>query len=734
LFEITWNKLGFVVKRSTTKRKPHQFKRQAILVLGMHRSGTSALSGVACALGASPPASPLPANFANPSGYWESWPLVQAHDELLASADSSWDDWRELDPRWYVSDAAQRSRVRLQETIGSEYDQKPLFVVKDPRICRFLPFFLSVLKEMSVAPVALFPIRNPLEVAFSLRRRDGFSISKSVALWLRHVLDAEYHSRRIPRYFISYENLLKDWRLEMGRASDALGVKWPIDPGNSATSVEKFLTAELRHERTEAAGFEKHPDLLFLAAETFHLLREASSAAADRELFAKIDAVREKFDEASKFFGAILRNEERSVQQLRATLDQKSSELEGQRRSVEEQKNQQQALLLEEHKKFRQASVEEQKKFQQASIEQQEKYQSALIAEQTKYQQTLAEERNKLQQALKEMEEKHQQTLAEERNKLQQALKEMEEKHQQALEEQRACQMALIAERDKQQQVLEDQRANQMALIAEREKQQQALAEQHNRHEQALKEAQDKHHQALKEAQDKHQQALDEQNKYRLALIAEQERSQQASAEERSRHEKALTDAQNGYQRELRQKERERNEYVARLSTLSAQFTELNNRIERNDSRLNLMIKELTDALDSKRSEHAKALADLQSSKKVLDEMRGALAASRDVSERQANKLKELQADARRRETTIDDLSREIDVRKRLLADCDQQNQALNSEIDAHRNQAATLHGLLVDHDQQIQALMAEIQALYASRSWRITRPFRVVMRFFSKA
>jgi hypothetical protein len=640
----------------------------------MHRSGTSALSGVACALGASAPNNPLPANFANPSGYWESLPLVQVHDELLASADSSWDDWRALDPRWHISDVAQRFRGRLQETIGSEYDQKPLFVVKDPRICRFLPFFLSVLEDMSVAPVALFPIRNPLEVAFSLRRRDGFSISKSVALWLRHVLDAEFHSRQIPRCFISYENLLKNWRLEMDRARDATGIKWPVDAG-SATSIEKFLTEELHHERTETAGFEKHPDLLFLAAETFHLLREASGMGADRDLLGRLDVARERFDEASNFFGAIVRGEERSVEQLRATLNQKSSELEGQRQSVEEQKSHQQALMLEEHKKFRQALIEEQKNFQQASIEQQEKYQSALIAEQTKYQQTLAEERNKLQQALKEM----------------------EEKHQQALEDQRARQMALIAERDKQQQVLEDQKARQMALIAERDKQQQVLEDQKARQ------------MALIAERDKQQQVLEDQRANQMALIVEREKQQQAAAEDRSRHEQALMDARIRHQQELRQKERERNEYVARFSALSVQYEELNNRIAENDTRLNLMIKELTDAFDSKRSEHAKALADLQSSKNVLDEMRGALAASRDVGERQANKLKEieaqLQADARRMKATIDDLTREIDAHKRLL----------------------------FDRDQQIQVLTAQIKALHASRSWRITRPFRVVMRFFSR-
>jgi hypothetical protein len=270
----------------------------------MHRSGTSALAGVACTLGAAAPNNLLPANFANPSGYWESSPLVQATDDLLASAGSSWDDWRRLDPQWYGSDEAPRFRDRFQNIVKSEYDEKPLFVVKDPRLCRLMPFFLSVLKDMAVAPVALLSIRDPLEVALSLHRRDGFSISKSVALWLRHVLEAEFHSRQIPRCFISYENLLKDWRLEMGRASDTAGIAWPVDPETAAVLIERFLVADLHHERNESAEVEQHPDLLFLATETYDLLSAASRVGAGHHLLRRIDVIREKFDQASDFFGA----------------------------------------------------------------------------------------------------------------------------------------------------------------------------------------------------------------------------------------------------------------------------------------------------------------------------------------------------------------------------------------------------------------------------------------------
>src|ERR1700712_2357048 len=67
-------------------------KRRAILVLGMHRSGTSALSGVVNALGPAAPKPLLAPRADNPRGFFESAALADAHDDLLLSAGSYWDD------------------------------------------------------------------------------------------------------------------------------------------------------------------------------------------------------------------------------------------------------------------------------------------------------------------------------------------------------------------------------------------------------------------------------------------------------------------------------------------------------------------------------------------------------------------------------------------------------------------------------------------------------------------
>src|SRR5580704_15568953 len=137
-------------------------QRHAILVLGMHRSGTSAVSGVISALGVVGPKTLASPNEWNPRGYFESPRIFAAHDELLVSIGSSWDDWRQLDPQWLQANAATH-RQTIKALFSDEFGSAPLIFVKDPRICRFVPFVSSILAELIYRPVAVLPVRNPVE-------------------------------------------------------------------------------------------------------------------------------------------------------------------------------------------------------------------------------------------------------------------------------------------------------------------------------------------------------------------------------------------------------------------------------------------------------------------------------------------------------------------------------------------------------------------------------------------
>ena len=285
-------------------------QRQAVLILGMHRGGTSALAGVISALGVAGPKTPTGPTKDNLRGYFESAPLGAAHDALLASAGSRWHDWRKFDARWFCSTAAEEHRQRIKDLLLSEYGHRPLIFIKDPRICRFVPFMSAILAELNISPVAILPIRNPLEVAYSLKRRDNFLLPKSILLWLRHMLDAEFHSRQMRRCFVPYEDFLRDRQHYLDGVGKQIGVVWPNTSDSSNVKIGEFLSPDLRHERVSFDKMKNHPDVFPLAVETYNALTKIAAEGESQKILDQLNLIRTKFDEDCRIFGAAVSAEE----------------------------------------------------------------------------------------------------------------------------------------------------------------------------------------------------------------------------------------------------------------------------------------------------------------------------------------------------------------------------------------------------------------------------------------
>ena len=167
----------------------------------MHRSGTSATTRLLSLLGSALPRHLMPpAPNDNARGFWESPRVAELHDEMLAEAGSSWDDFLPMSPGWQESSLAQRTMDKILECLREEFGDARFFVLKDPRICRLVPMWLEILRRFEAIPQFVLTLRNPLEVARSLQARDGFPLSKSLMLWIRHVLDGELHTRGQARH------------------------------------------------------------------------------------------------------------------------------------------------------------------------------------------------------------------------------------------------------------------------------------------------------------------------------------------------------------------------------------------------------------------------------------------------------------------------------------------------------------------------------------------------------
>lgn len=222
--------------------------KTCVVVLGMHRSGTSALSGVMNLLGFTPGKSLLPAmDGINPKGFWEHAEIVSIHDELLTLLGSSWDDESLLPDQWWRSSLVAPIRARIISILQRDFGSAPAWLIKDPRMCRLLPMWHELLRELSCRPTYVIALRRPIEVARSLHKRNGITEEASSLLWLIHMLDAEFHTRDLPRVFVSYEELLKDWRSTAACIRQSLGLSWPVPIEDSADKIDAYLDSTLRH-------------------------------------------------------------------------------------------------------------------------------------------------------------------------------------------------------------------------------------------------------------------------------------------------------------------------------------------------------------------------------------------------------------------------------------------------------------------------------------------------------
>jgi len=224
--------------------------RHIILVAGMHRSGTSALTRVLNLCGAAlPPGKLLPANDENPDGFWESEPLVHLHDDVLAAWGLQWNSTRALPPAWIDSDIAQTFQERIYDFIAPTLAEHHLLVVKDPRLCLLMPLWRRLASAHGIALSVVLPLRNPLEVAASLAQRDGMAQAPALLLWLRHVLQAEHDTRGMDRCFILYEVLLQDGP----GVARTIAATLPVRFEGHEDAIAAFVKPDRQHHHAGAA-------------------------------------------------------------------------------------------------------------------------------------------------------------------------------------------------------------------------------------------------------------------------------------------------------------------------------------------------------------------------------------------------------------------------------------------------------------------------------------------------
>ncbi|MDN7847516.1 sulfotransferase family protein [Burkholderia seminalis] len=218
-----------------------------IVVLGMHRSGTSVLTRAMETIGADlgerlmPPAAGN-----NDKGFFEDLDINQVNIEILHEAGFDWDTMASIDLSSIDEHRMDQLRANASRVLRTKCDGK-IFALKDPRIARLPQFWQPIFSALPSRVVYAIAVRNPISVARSLSKRDNFAEEKSHILWLAYTVSALEMTASHPRTLIGYDTLLDAPRQELARISSELGL--PLIESAIDSFEKEFVDGGLRHTR-----------------------------------------------------------------------------------------------------------------------------------------------------------------------------------------------------------------------------------------------------------------------------------------------------------------------------------------------------------------------------------------------------------------------------------------------------------------------------------------------------
>lgn len=196
---------------------------ELIVVLGMHRSGTSLTAQIINEIGI--PVIGKQGILANgdqynPQGYWETSELVTINQRVLLSLGSEWDNVPRFSPQWWEKWELNGLRKRARGFVEHITQDKGTW--KDPRMSLTYPFWAPILPKHRFVVC----VRNPLNVSLSLERRDNMPMLDALNLWMVYTAHAIRHSYQENPLIVFYDDLVSEAGGEqVERLGEYLGVR-----------------------------------------------------------------------------------------------------------------------------------------------------------------------------------------------------------------------------------------------------------------------------------------------------------------------------------------------------------------------------------------------------------------------------------------------------------------------------------------------------------------------------
>lgn len=312
-----------------------------VVILGMHRSGTSALAAGLQSLGVELGDELLEGGpEENPKGFFEDRAILNLSERILSVLDLRWDSMRLLDERWWEHADFASLELEACELLRRRVRHHPIWGFKNPRTSRLLGFWKKVFRRLGLEAKYVLAVRNPMEVARSLEARNGFPEAKTHLLWLLHTVEAACDAPEGACTFVEYERLLRAPTPELSRVADRLDLSVGPAVREAMKRFERsFADPDLRHFAFEPSDVGLDPEASRLVERAYQL---AHNLARD-ELVPASRSVRRRWRELRRSLETIrpvlghLDHEARMRSHLETELEQRETSAAGRVRTLEQE-------------------------------------------------------------------------------------------------------------------------------------------------------------------------------------------------------------------------------------------------------------------------------------------------------------------------------------------------------------------------------------------------------------
>jgi len=233
-------------------------RRPIVLVLGMHRSGTSLCSHILSALGVDMADNIAgPGNVSvtpdNPQGHWERWEIVEFHDRILGLFNRAYlgrfHDFG-LPVAWWADPRVVQIRREivafLRQRMGDGY-----FGFKDPRTVRLMPVWHQILSELKLVPKLVLCLRNPAQIARSLNAREGLEREIGEYRWLVHMVDFFRYTSNFDFCTVEYEEWFNNPSANIEKLQKFLDLSWQQSEADLALVLSGIIDPGSRHDDSD---------------------------------------------------------------------------------------------------------------------------------------------------------------------------------------------------------------------------------------------------------------------------------------------------------------------------------------------------------------------------------------------------------------------------------------------------------------------------------------------------